>query len=430
MVILTLPTGPYIAGAGLAVALTAFVAAYAPRLPPFRSRSLFVRARLLPADLPSWIGAVLLFCLVATGFLGTRDPLANPLTLAFWTLLWVGLSLACLVFGDLFRPLNPWTGPVRLLRRLLGRTGGVGLSRLGAWPAVAGFLAFGWFEIVSLAPADPAVLARVILAYWLLVLALATAEGEDWLRRGEAFTRYFATVGRIAPLWTVPEGARIRHLAGPPGAQIIAMPPLTPGGGAFIALILATVSFDGLSETFRWMGLIGVNPLDFPGRSAVMLPNTLGLVAAWIATGGSILGAVWLGRRLAGRSGPFWEDAGPWLLSFVPIAAGYHAAHYLVALLTDGQYLLAALNDPFGRGWSLLGLPHHWASFGFLQDRSAVTLIWIAQVGLILGAHVLAVLLGFRLTPRDGAVAHAPVTVLMVGYTCFGLWLLAAATAG
>jgi hypothetical protein len=216
-------------------------------------------------------------------------------------------------------------------------------------------------------------------------------------------------------------------MAGPPGVQVLAMPPLSPAAAAFVALVLASVSFDGLSDTFRWLALIGVNPLEFPGRSAVVLPNTLGLLAAWPLTLGLILGAVALGRRLAKRPGAFWGDAGPWMLSFLPIAAGYHAAHYLVALLTDGQYAIAALNDPFGRGWALLGLPEHWVSFGFLATRAGVTLVWTLQVALILGAHVLAVLLGLRLA-AGSALLHLPMTVLMVLYTVFGLWLLSAAT--
>ena len=125
---------------------------------------------------------------IACGFRGSRDPLANPLPLAIWTGLWVGLSLACLFLGNLWRPLNPWTGPAATLRRRLGRTGRIGLARLGAWPAALGLLAFAWFEIVSRAPADPAVLARTALAYWLVILAAAVLEGEDWLERGEAFT--------------------------------------------------------------------------------------------------------------------------------------------------------------------------------------------------------------------------------------------------
>ncbi len=205
------------------------------------------------------------------------------------------------------------------------------------------------------------------------------------------------------------------------------MPALTPSAAAFVALVLASVSFDGLSETFRWLAFLGINPLEFPGRSAVVLPNTLGLLVAWPLTLGLILGAAALGRRLADRSTAFWDDAGPWMLSFLPIAAGYHAAHYLVALLTDGQYAVAALNDPLDHGWSLLGLPEHWVSFGFLSDHAGVAAVWTAQVALILGAHVLAVLLGLRLA-GGSARLHAPMTVLMVLYTVFGLWLLSAPT--
>jgi hypothetical protein len=428
MVILTLPTGRSIAGAAAAVALTGVLGLLSPRLPRFGARLLFERRRLLPEGLPSWLSCLAFLALVATGFLGSRDPLANPLTLALWSLVWVGLSLACLFLGDLWRPISPWAAPVRFARRRLGRTRGIGLGRLGAWPAAVGYLLFAWFEIVSPAPTDPAVLARAALGYWLAVLALAVLEGEAWLDRGEALTLYFALVSRIAPLWTETAGARVRHMAGPPGAQILAMPPLPPSAAAFVALVLAAVSFDGLSDTFRWLAFIGVNPLEFPGRSAVVVQNTLGLLAAWPLTAGLVLGAMAIGRRLAGRTTRFWDDAGPWALSFLPIAAGYHAAHYLVALLTDGQYAIAALNDPFGRGWSLLGLPPHWVSFGFLADRAGVTAVWTAQVALILGAHVLAVLLGLRLAAGARPVAHLPMTALMVAYTAFGLWLLSAPT--
>ena len=118
------------------------------------------------------------------------------------------------------------------------------------------------------------------------------------------------------------------------------------------------------------------------------------------------------------------------MLAFLPIAAGYHAAHYLTALLGNGQYLIAALNDPLARGASLLGLPHHWVSFGFATDPAAVT------------AHLERPV---RPDPRRPparradrpprspaparAIAHLPMTALMVAYTVLGLWLLAAPTA-
>ena len=71
-----------------------------------------------------------------------------------------------------------------------------------------------------------------------------------------------------------------------------------------MTLVLATVSFDGLHLTFWWLARLGINPLEFPGRSAVTVANTLGLLAAWALTAAAILATVALGRRLAARRAP------------------------------------------------------------------------------------------------------------------------------
>jgi hypothetical protein len=432
MTILTLPTGVSITGAALTVAVTALVATRAARLPDFPARKLGEGRDWLPDGALSLLSAALLWVLVVVGLLGSRDPLGNLLPLAIWTAMWIALPLACVFLGDLWRPINPWTGPVRLLRRLTGWRGSIGLDRLGHLPAVLGYLAFAWFEIVSLRPDDPAVLARVVAGYWLVILVLAVAEGEAWLQKGEAFSLFFSLIARMAPLWRERSGDRVTHMAGVPGAQVMRMPPLPASAIAFVTLVLASVTFDGLADTFWWLARIGINPLEFPGRSAVIGANTAGLLAVWALTAATILGAIWMGLRLAGQQGSFGLVAGPLMLSFLPIAAGYHIAHYLVALLTQGQYLIVALNDPLARNWALLGLPHHWESFGFLADRFWVQVIWGAQVGIILAAHLLAVLLSLRLLqradPQLSHRAHLPVTLLMVAYTVLGLWLMSTAT--
>ncbi len=431
MVILTLPTGWYIVGAAVAVAVTAAVGLLAGRLPRFGARLLFDRAALLPRAATSWIGAALFWVLIGIGIWGTRDPFGNLLPLTVWTTLWVGLTVASVIFGNLWRDIEPWTGPVRWVRRLIGRRGGIGLSRLGYLPAVAGYVAFAWFEIVSLAPADPFVLARAAAVYYIVILALAVAEGEDWLRKGEFTTAYFAFVARIAPFWAGYAGGRVHVMAGLPGAQVMRMQPLSASAIAFLTVVLASVTFDGLHETFWWLTRIGINPLDFPGRSAVWGVNSVALVLFWGLSAATILGAIGLGTP----SGTGFRDvAGPMMLAILPIAAGYHVAHYLVALLTNGQYVVAALNDPFDRGWDLLGLPEHWVSFGFLSTRGGTLSIWIAQFATILAAHLLAVLLGLRIAEQfEGGrrmTTHLPMTLLMIGYTIFGLWLLSSPTAG
>jgi hypothetical protein len=157
-----------------------------------------------------------------------------------------------------------------------------------------------------------------------------------------------------------------------------------------------------------------------------MLPNSVGLIAVWVATLGLILGAILLGRRVGGGFA-----TGPVMLSFLAIAAGYHAAHYLVLLLTAGQYTIAALNDPLLSGDSWLGLPPFYVSFGFLTDPRVMPVIYGLQFAAILGAHLLAVILGLKLAGQGArAVAHLPMTALMVGYTVLGLWLLSTARSG
>jgi hypothetical protein len=331
-----------------------------------------------------------------------------------------------MLLGNLWRPLNPWTGPVRILRTLLGRTGGIGLSRAGHIPALLGYAGFVWFQIISLSPDDPHVLATTAATYYAVILILATLEGEDWLQKGEFLTVLMGYLSRVSPLWLDLADNRARLRLGWPGAQVLRMAPLTPSAIAFVTLALAALTFDGLVETFWWMGLIGENPLEPTGRSAVMGVNTAGLIATWALTAATILGALRLGQRIGGDF-----RTGPVMLSFLAIAAGYHAAHYLVTLLTAGQYTLAALNDPLFVGDSWLGLSEFFVSFGFLTDPTVMPAIYGTQFAAILLAHLLGVYLTLKLSgPATRAIAHLPMTALMVAYTSLGLWLLSTARSG
>jgi hypothetical protein len=425
-IILTLPTGHYITAAALTVGLTALLGAAMHRLPAMEPRPVLERRVILPVALTSYLSFLAFLGLIFVGLFGERDPMHNLMTLVFWTGVWIAVPLGSMLMGNLWRPINPWTGPVRIARTLLGRTTGIGLARLGHWPAVAGYAGFVWFQMVSLYPDDPAVLAKVALSYWAVIFVLAVLEGEDWLEQGEFLTVLFGLIARVAPFWLETRGTRARLMRGWPGTQVLAMPPLTPSAVVFVSLALAALTFDGLMETFWWQALIGENPLEPTGRSAVMVQNTVGLISVWVATLGLILGAILLGRRVGGGFA-----TGPVMLSFLAIAAGYHAAHYLVMLLTAGQYTLAALNDPLFTGDSWLGLPPFYVSYGFLTDPRVMPLIYGAQFAAILGAHLLAVVLGLKLAGQGArAVAHLPMTVLMVAYTVLGLWLLSTARSG
>ncbi len=450
-IVLTLPSDLYIAGGSLVVGLSFLLVALVGT-----ARFARLEAAVRPLGrLPTAGGAALslvsflvMLALIAVGLLGTPDPLANPLPLTVWTLWWVGLTVLHLIFGNLWAVLNPWRG----LYALLGRLPGIGslVARpplrypdwLGYWPAVLLFLGFAWFELVYTAPQDPPTLARAVGLYFLANLAgMLVFGGDAWLRRGETFSVYFRVVSWMSPLNGRPEAAVGSTDAGRlqltlPGLGLLRVAPLPISGVAFVILMLSTVSFDGLSLTFRWLGAIGINPLEFPGRSAVLLPNTLGLLATFGALLACYLGVVWLGHRLAGQPTSLAEAFGGYALSIAPIAFGYHLAHYLTIFMVDVQYAAIAFNDPFGRGWNLLGLADAHVTASFLMDFHSVRLIWQSQIAIIVIAHVVAVALAHAIALRQigargrAVVSQIPMTVLMICYTLFGLWLLSAPVAG
>ena len=171
-VILTLPTGHYITAAALTVALTAILGAMVHRMPAMDERLVWERPVILPDTLTSYLAFLTFLGLVFVGFFGERDPMHNLMTLFFWTGVWIAVPLASMLFGNIWRSINPWTAPVRIARSLLGRTGRLGLSRFDHWPAVIGYAGFAWFQLVSLYPDDPAVLASAALGYWLVIFVL------------------------------------------------------------------------------------------------------------------------------------------------------------------------------------------------------------------------------------------------------------------
>jgi hypothetical protein len=211
--------------------------------------------------------------------------------------------------------------------------------------------------------------------------------------------------------------------------------PIHQSAVLFVLLTLATVSFDGLSRTFWWLGLGGINPLEFPGRTAVIGLNTFGLMLTWVALGSVYALAVLAGARLSGARRSAGELFKFFVLSILPISVVYHAAHYLPAFLVNVQYALYAFNDPFAQGWRLLGLGEPQVTVSFLTDYYAVATLWAVEAALIVLGHILAVWVAHsialgRFGSRTAAVrSQLPLAALMVGYTTFGLWLLSTPTA-
>jgi hypothetical protein len=201
-------------------------------------------------------------------------------------------------------------------------------------------------------------------------------------------------------------------------------------GAAFVLVTLAAVSFDGLSRTFFWVGQLGLNPLEYPGRSDVIGRNTLGLLLSIVALGALYAAAIALGLWLSQSRQSLRHALCRFVLSIVPISIAYHIAHYFQSLIVDFPTAVLALNDPFARGWSLLpnqGLQHG-TTMGLGPD--GVIAAYRAETAIIVAGHILATLAAHRIAlaetgeRRKAVLLGIPLAALMVFYTLFGLWLL------
>ena len=92
---------------------------------------------------------------------------------------------------------------------------------------------------------------------------------------------------------------------------------------------------------------------------------------------------------------------------------------------------LSAASDPLALGWNLLGLGAVKATAGFLSIPETVKTIWLTQAATVVVSHIVSVLMSHHVAcklwhnNKDVTLGQLGLSVLMIAYTVFGLWLLA-----
>jgi len=318
--------------------------------------------------------------LVIRAFAGATDPDQNPAPRALYVLLWVGLVPAGMVFGPVWRVVNP----LRALHRLVcavARLPIAGLRplprRLGYWPAAVGLAGFVWLELVPDARADPAVVGGFLLGYAVLITAAAIVYGPGWFERGDPFEVYSSLVGALAPVGRR-AGGRELELRNPFRGLNGIVP--APGLVAVLAVWWGSTVFDGVSGTPWWAttSQLAAARLGVPAQAlaTAVLLGLIGLVAASyrLTTGGMAAALV---------------------STLIPIAVGYAIAHYASLLLVEGPRGLAQLVGSSGVAPPLSGVP-------------APLLIAAIQVAAILVGHVVGVLAAHDRVLGAATTAMAP----------------------
>ncbi|HEY2535490.1 MAG TPA: fenitrothion hydrolase [Solirubrobacteraceae bacterium] len=397
-----------------------------------------------------WLACLLgvgLFALVLySGFAGAQVPLANFSVTFIYVIFWVGVPVASVLFGDVFRALSPWRTCARVVDALIGHarrfTHGNPASerrgaplrypdRLGMWPAVAVIVGFAWLELVYV-PADrdhPATLATLSLAYFLVMLAGMTLFGvEEWGGRADGFGAYFNLLSRLAPLCRDERGVIClrRPLSGIPDLEI------RPGTVALTCSIIGTTTFDGFSNGGVWRNIEPslaslFTDLGFNQTPAYELTYSVGLVLC-VAL---IFGVYRLG--IAGvRSVSDRYDTKQLMHAFahtlVPIGFAYVLAHYFSLLIWQGQAIGYLASDPLGDGSNLLGTSSYQIDYNVISFAA----IWYVQVAALVAGHVSGLALAHdRALAMYDNVEEAVrsqywMLAVMVAFTSFGLWLLSA----
>jgi hypothetical protein len=449
-----LPVWLYGLAAGLAVLLSAPAASLAVRTAgTTTSRDFYGFVRRFHLG---WIGtavfSLVLLDVIVGGLFGPDDFFENPATIVLWVDFWVGLGIVSALIGNVWDVVSPLNAAGRLIERTLARRGAPVNAypvRLGLWPATLFLLVWSWMELVWDPAKEPRTLAVILLGYLgLQLLAMVVFGTEVWLARGELFTVVARTLARFAPLellvrepagdcraalcvgperigcpacWldAAPEGrgVRLRFY----GAGVRREAPLGPGGGSFVLALLATVIYDGFSQTEPYVRLQGyfLDHFAWLARHDTFLDTLLmaAIVGVFVF---AFLAVVALVSRL--ERAALADAARRYAPTLIPIAAVYFISHYFLYLIYAGQFTYAAVFDPFGHEW-LPDVEKPWKGV-------PGELVWYLQVALIVWGHVVAVFEAHRVAlpihgaPRRAALAQLPLVLLMVGYTFTGLWVL------
>ena len=367
-------------------------------------------------------GVAVLALVLAASVFGDARPTANFAILVVWAGWWAGYAMTTYLVGNSWPAVNPWRTLASLLPASVDRQYP---KRYGAWPSVAGLLALVWVEVVSPLGSNAAALGALVAVYTVVTLVGAWLYGADrWFSTVDPIARVFRLYGRVAPIQRGENGLRFRL----PGTELTEQS-LTdgspssesntsasePGATAFVVALLWVTTFDGLVATPAWNSfartVLGTVPVaGVAHRAAVLSFYLLALVAGF---------AVFLGvyRLAAERSratvGSFLAPTAieRWFApALLPIAAGYHLAHFLGYFLSLSPALLAVLAHPLGG----VGVPY-----------VAVLPAWFGtlQLAFVVLGHLLAVWVAHSLAMElfpgvlDPIRSQYPFVVVMMVYT-------------
>ena len=386
-------------------------------------------------NIMQFISLVIFFLIISAGLFGDQNPVENLAPTFTWIIWWVGVTLFTALFGNIWPVINPFALVYELISTLYFKLTNENLSfnrvyptQLGIIPAITLFALFVWFETIYPDSGTPSHIAIAILLYLMVTFTGMLVFGKDrWLTHGEAFSILF----HLVSLCSITEihkkkdhyQLKVRPLAG----GLMREQPSNWGTVVFIIIALASVSFDGFSETPVWVDITIFSEPLFRNIGQFTTLDSLGLLGFIVIFLFGYLSFSFLMNVLSGSIKILTHLTQQTTYSLLPIAIGYLIAHYLSFLVIQGQLLIPLISDPFGWQWNIFGTREYAINIGIINARFA----WIISIIAIVTGHVLAVLcshfIALKITAhhRRALLSQLPMLVLMILYTMTSLWIIA-----
>ena len=415
------------------------------------------------------LGVFLLTATILSGLFGTEDALDNFAPTFVWIIWWVGIGYAVALLGNVWLILNPWLVIFGWIERIFGSSNKPILTwkkQWDAWPALAIFLCFAWIENAYPDASSPKSLSVLILLYSFVTFSGMTIFGKHiWLRNGDPFSVLFSLFSRFSPTeirvkaddqqriicrgcssdcesnsdlpdcvdcyecWTRSRSEHRQFNLRPWATGLCRGERVTPALVAFHLTALASVTFDGFSETPAWVAVQTslwpvVDPLPGPAVATFnsfgtfLFPLLFGLLYVQICGYVSKLSKGEMSKNSVVLS---------FVFSLVPIALAYNLSHYLSFLLITGQQIIPLISDPLGVGWDLLGTADFKPNIAIINARIA----WIVSIVSLVSGHVVSVYIAHVISLRRTSShkiavrSQYPMLALMVFYTGVSLWIIA-----
>jgi hypothetical protein len=364
---------------------------------------------------------------------GSERASANLAPTFIYVVFWVGMVVLSIVLGNVWSVLDPWRAAADAVAWTAGKLGWSREPRpypgwLGLWPAVILLFGFVAIELAYADPSDPRTLALAITVYSVATwTGMAIFGRNDWRANGDGFAVFFGFISRAALFGSRErEGGRTELILRKPLSEL-ARVERRPGAVAFLAVMLGSVAFDGLSRSSWWFERLYDVEIRFSdpvsAERAVELLNlsTLTIVVLIVAIVYTV--SVKIAEGVVGERAAF---SGIFVGSLIPIAIVYALSHYFSLLVIQGQFAIPLLSDPYGQGWNVLGTAGFQPNLSLLKPNTT----WYTQVTVLVIGHVLGLMVA-----HDRAVALSPsprialrtqyvMLALMVLYTVGGMWLL------